>query len=281
MTPAASFLERLTQENQPLSPRGVFRADPRGGSVASARRRCPAGNGSALWRSRSARFRGHAQPVVERRAVGGVGLLQKLRDLVFEQCHLRGGVAVARGRGGGGDSGGWWTGEPRCLLALARILVPSSARVTSPTEEAEGNREAGGRASSAAPGGAPRFPAPDESYSPAARDFPGGRCRCVLAHPPTSLFPSSASVVIGIMIRAEQPHGHLLVGVLRAGNGPGCRGVSGSGCNGGEGVARQDAGAGQALRNAVDEKAAGEVGHMDHGWRMNSVVLRRIQRTLQ
>jgi len=33
----------------------------------------------------------------------------------------------------GGNSGGWWTGEPLCLLALARIFVPSNARVTAPT----------------------------------------------------------------------------------------------------------------------------------------------------
>ena len=39
----------------------------------------------------------HAQPVVERCAVGGVGLWQKLRDLVFEPEHLRGRVAVAHG----------------------------------------------------------------------------------------------------------------------------------------------------------------------------------------
>jgi len=76
-------------------------------------------------------------------------------------------------------------------------------------------------------GGAPRFPAPDGSCSRAARDFPGGKCRCVLAHPPTSLFPSSASVVIGMMIRAEQPHRHLLVGVfLDAPAAEGARGIA-------------------------------------------------------
>ena len=46
---------------------------------------------------------GTREPVLQRRAVGVVGLLQKLRDLILEQLHLRDGVAVAHRRGGGGE----------------------------------------------------------------------------------------------------------------------------------------------------------------------------------
>ena len=75
--------------------------------------------GAALGIATAHDLAGHRQPVLQRRAVGGVGLGQQFGDLLSSINCI---CAVA------------WPWLPAlCLLAWARILVPSSASVTSPT----------------------------------------------------------------------------------------------------------------------------------------------------